>query len=472
MYNQTALNKNSILNLKQEFISSLLKKVSFYLILIFSYTFLKCNSENSNLPFVTDSTKNEILNLLNPNTHSSSALLEEFGTLFVAPGFHNGGFSYEGISAADKYCNANIPAGSFAAAGAPYKALLANNLGTNLYKRIATVTPNVGDGQVDWIFKPNTEYRRIDGVTKVMTTNSVGLFDFTNENLTNSFTSTFVNIWTGLNPDWTTRGANVRTDQGNCIGWYVGVGEDANIVYGGTFGVANMINSHAIFDNFATCDSTAGVTSQGPAAPLSILCVGQKVQRNYKFLFVTPTAHNGDWGGVSGADAYCQANIPRSIAGTGSYKAMLVAPTRRQATTNPNVGDGQIDWVFKPNTEYRRADGITKVMTTNSKGLFDFSKGNLTNSFEGSFDAYIWTGLYSDWRTVATYGEMCHDVPRFGLTTDTSGWEGNGNSGRLGNAKSITSRSISHTTDACWHNVHTFTSTTVTINFGILCVEQ
>ncbi|EKR73218.1 PF07588 family protein [Leptospira noguchii str. 2006001870] len=471
MYNQNTLNKNSILNSKQENIP-LFKKIPFYLILIFSYMFLACNSEglNSNLPLLTDSTKNEILNLLNPTPHSSSAILDEFGTLFVAPGFHNGGFSY-GISTADEYCNANIPAGSFATAGAPYKALLANNLGTNLYKRVATVTPNVGDGQEDWIFKPNTEYRRTDGVTKVMTTNSVGLFDFTNENLTNPFTSTFVNIWTGLNPDWTTRGVNVRTDQGNCIGWYFDIGEYANIVYAGTFGVANMINSHAIFDNFATCDSTAGVTSQGTAAPLSILCVGQKVQRNYKFVFVTPTAHNGDWGGVSGADAYCQANIPASIVGSGPYKAMLVAPTRRQATVNPNVGDGQIDWVFKPNTEYRRADGITKVMTTNSKGLFDFSKGSLTNSFEGSFSGYIWTGLYSDWRTVATYSEMCHDVPRFGLTTDTSGWEGNGNSGRLGNTKSITSRSISHTTTACTHKAVQL-SATVSINLGILCVEQ
>ncbi|WP_082281182.1 endostatin-like outer membrane protein LenE [Leptospira kirschneri] len=467
MYNQNTLNKNSILNSKQENMS-LFKKIPFFL--IFSYMLLACNSEglDSNLPLLTDSTKNEIFNLLNPNLHSSSAVLDEFGTLFVAPGFHNGGFS-NGISTADEYCNANIPAGSFAAAGAPYKALLANNLGPNLYKRVATVTPNIGDGQEDWIFKPNTEYRRTDGVTKVMTTNSVGLFNFTNENLTNPFTSTFVNIWTGLNPDWTTRGANIRTDQGNCIGWYFDIGESNGIIYGGTFGVANMINSHAIFDNFATCDSTAGVTSQGPAAPLSILCVGQKVQRKYKFVFATSTPHNGDWGGVSGADVYCQANIPGSIAGTGPYKAMLVAPTRRQATVNPNVGDGQIDWVFKPNTEYRRADGITKVMTTNSTGLFDFSKGSLTNSFEGSFSGYIWTGLYSDWRTVATYGEMCHEVPEFALT-DTSGWEGNGNEGRYGSITSTSSSAISLSTSGCWNKtVKIFTTIR---NLGILCVEQ
>ncbi|EMK10869.1 MULTISPECIES: lipoprotein [Leptospira] len=93
---------------------------------------------------------------------------------------------------------------------------------------------------------------------------------------------------------------------------------------------------------------------------------------------------------------------------------------------------------------------------------------------KGSFNAYIWTGLYSDWRTVATYSEMCHDVPRFGLTTDTdtSGWEGNGNEGRFGSAKATTSSAISLLTEACWHNVHKFTSTNVTINFGILCVEQ
>ncbi|EMO87733.1 hypothetical protein LEP1GSC024_3371 [Leptospira noguchii str. 2001034031] len=67
MYNQNTLNKNSILNSKQENIP-LFKKIPFYLILIFSYMFLACNSEglNSNLPLLTDSTKNEILNLLNP----------------------------------------------------------------------------------------------------------------------------------------------------------------------------------------------------------------------------------------------------------------------------------------------------------------------------------------------------------------------------------------------------------------------
>lgn len=110
---------------------------------------LACNSEglDSNLPLLTDSTKNEILNLLNPNLHSSSAALDEFGTLFVAPGFHNSEFSSYEINKADEYCNANIPVGSFAA-GAPYKALLVNNL-PNFYKRIATVTPNAGDRQED-----------------------------------------------------------------------------------------------------------------------------------------------------------------------------------------------------------------------------------------------------------------------------------------------------------------------------------
>ncbi|EMO87582.1 PF07588 domain protein [Leptospira noguchii str. 2001034031] len=46
--------------------------------------------------------------------------------------------------------------------------MLANNL-PNYYKRVATVTPNAGDGQENWILKPNTEYRRVDGVTKVIT---------------------------------------------------------------------------------------------------------------------------------------------------------------------------------------------------------------------------------------------------------------------------------------------------------------
>ncbi|EMF83569.1 PF07588 family protein [Leptospira weilii serovar Topaz str. LT2116] len=102
----------------------------------------------------------------------------------------------------------------------------------------------------------------------------------------------------------------------------------------------------------------------------------------------SPLIHNGNFAGISGADAYCNSHIPSGLPSIGYYKAMLVYEINRVATTvGPNSLSGQKDWVFEKNTSYYRPDG-KMVFATNDAGLFDFSAGSLSDAFADSF--YVW----------------------------------------------------------------------------------
>ncbi|MCP5497886.1 MAG: DUF1554 domain-containing protein [Leptospiraceae bacterium] len=108
-----------------------------------------------------------------------------------------------------------------------------------------------------------------------------------------------------------------------------------------------------------------------------------------KYIFVTTNPHDGNFGGISGADAFCGTEKPASIP-AGTYKAMLAASGVRDAI-------GQIDWVFQPSTTYINEVGST-VFTTDANGIFTF--GTLSATFgTGSW----WTGLNADW----TAGDNC-----------------------------------------------------------------
>lgn len=66
---------------------------------------------------------------------------------------------------------------------------------------------------------------------------------------------------------------------------------------------------------------------------------------------------------------------------------------------------GQKDWVFLPNQQYRRAEDVAFVMTTNSSGMVDLTYvgSSLENSFS-QIAAAQWTGLNSDWTTWKSAG--------------------------------------------------------------------
>lgn len=100
-----------------------------------------------------------------------------------------------GVTGADSLCNSD--SGKPANTGI-YQAMIA----TGSIRR-ASVTANLGDGQIDWVFLPNQLYVRPSGLT-VLTTNANSIFIF--GTLTNSIGTTGDLTWTGLNADWTTAG--------------------------------------------------------------------------------------------------------------------------------------------------------------------------------------------------------------------------------------------------------------------------
>lgn len=112
------------------------------------------------------------------------------------------GSGSNGPDGADKLCQADSQS-----SGGTYKAMLVDGV-----NRVACTSANCAGGvseHVDWVLKPSTEYRQIDGSTVIGTTNSAGLFAFPLSNVV-STQSSF--LWTGLQADW-------RGDSQNCGGF-------------------------------------------------------------------------------------------------------------------------------------------------------------------------------------------------------------------------------------------------------------
>lgn len=132
------------------------------------------------------------------------------------------------------------------------------------------------------------------------------------------------------------------------------------------------------------CSATSATNL--PSSPENVLS-------SPKFIFVTNTTQ-GNLGGIAGADSICNADSNKPI-NSGTYKAFIVLPGVRVASVTPNAGDGQIDWVLRPNQLYVRPTG-EPIMTTNSAGIF--TAFPLTNSVYTTGDP-IWTGFpsTSDW---------------------------------------------------------------------------
>jgi hypothetical protein len=137
-----------------------------------------------------------------------------------------------------------------------------------------------------------------------------------------------------------------------------------------------------------------------PTTPTGMIL---KLLKDQRKIFVTSNAFQGNIGGGAGvpdtigiqrADFICNndANKPDN----NTYKAMIVdeITNRRACSTsncmNPNEN---VDWVFKPNTDYYRPNG-RYLFTTNSAGIVTT---NIAESIlAGSYYPY-WTGLASDW---------------------------------------------------------------------------
>lgn len=187
--------------------------------------------------------------------------------------------------------------------------------------------------------------------------------------------------------------------------------------------------------------------------------VAPRDQRSHRYLFVTATGHNGNFGGVSGADAVCNASVPAALAGSSNYKALLVDGAARIATATGDLGDGQADWVLEANREYRRADGLS-VFTTNAVRLFSFdvfgSGATLSNPVSVSAGSF-WTGLSVDW----TY---------MGAAIACNGWTSAsaGVSGEVGAGDQTGLAAIHEGAETCNRTTRSVGGAPI----GLLCIEQ
>ncbi|MFZ5628886.1 MAG: DUF1554 domain-containing protein [Spirochaetota bacterium] len=155
-------------------------------------------------------------------------------------------------------------------------------------------------------------------------------------------------------------------------------------------------------------------------------------------IFMTSNTFSGSMGGVYGADNFCRFD-PANPAGTGrgNWKAMLAStnPLRRACDSlSCQVGGASenVDWPLRPNTPYRRPDGLP-IGTTSANGIFQTS---LTNSIGTIGGISVWTGLGLDWQTSTL---TCVD-----WSDGTSGPEGS-----AGSATGFTSDAISSSTAFC-----------------------
>jgi hypothetical protein len=114
-------------------------------------------------------------------------------------------FARDGVGPVVDYADAHCPAG--------YKALFADGL-----HRVATITPNKGDGRKGWVLQPWTRYVNQAGAP-IWTTNQsalLGVVDGKFQGLTNAIAplDQLNYAITGMNADWTILQAG-----SNCANW-------------------------------------------------------------------------------------------------------------------------------------------------------------------------------------------------------------------------------------------------------------
>lgn len=129
----------------------------------------------------------------------SMQILDNDKRLFVNSTLTKGNLG--GIAGADATCSSDpkCPVGS------QCKAMIATDSGI----RRATITGDVGDGQLDWVLKPFASYVQADNTTPIGTTNAVSLFTLP---IVNGIESPGVTTWTGFGTSW-------QSDPNNCSNW-------------------------------------------------------------------------------------------------------------------------------------------------------------------------------------------------------------------------------------------------------------
>ncbi len=146
------------------------------------------------------------------------------------------------------------------------------------------------------------------------------------------------------------------------------------------------------------CDvaNATGTIDSANVDSVTVTCTATK-------LIYTTTGYSGALGGIVGADTKCNndANKPNG----STYKALISQAGARVACDNANCATGttgRMDWVLAADTQYYRADLVTRIGTTNANAVFEFP---LDHSFllDSPNEAVrYWSGLDADW-TPADY---------------------------------------------------------------------
>ena len=117
------------------------------------------------------------------------------------------------------------------------------------------------------------------------------------------------------------------------------------------------------------------------------------------YIFITPDAHNGDFGGVLGADAVCQAKAyePGSLLPSGlQFKALLVSGSRFPCdATGACGGANAMDWPLFAGQLVKNPDN-SPFNQVNSNSVFDGAVTTLMTP-EGALDdtSFFWGGIQS-----------------------------------------------------------------------------
>lgn len=115
-----------------------------------------------------------------------------------------------------------------------------------------------------------------------------------------------------------------------------------------------------------------------------------------KYLFITTGTTTGVIGGKDAADSICDADPGKPS--SGIYKAFLVdASANRRASTSAFAGDGQVDWVLAPDTNYYRSDDAF-VGRTDAVALLPSAPAV---ALDPGLGKTYWTGMLVDWTASA-----------------------------------------------------------------------
>jgi len=190
-------------------------------------------------------------------------------------------------------------------------------------------------------------------------------------------------------------------------------GDDLSLTADGTFTFSTAIANGAAYgvdvykrvaDQNCLITNGSGIIAGANVTNVTIVC-------DEYHMFVTADMHDGNFGGVIGADAFCQAQRP--LGANGTYKALITDGVSRIACVNENCSSNgiaeHVDWVLAASTEYYRLDDTIEIGITDTVGLF-FIDPELLDNAPSDDGTYVWTGLHTDWTSAEDSCDSWNDA--------------------------------------------------------------